>query len=91
MYQHGWFLDKVIYSVAHFGVATAFVQFNRKAWFLASRLSDLIIFGEKEDETLRKKDETLRKEEIERIIKEEIERIIKEEIERLRISASPSE
>ena len=76
MYQHGWFLDKVIYSVAHFGVATAFVQFNRKAWFLASRLSDLIIFGEKEDETLRK---------------EEIERIIKEEIERLRITASPSE
>ena len=40
-------LDKVIYSVALFGVATAFVQFDRTAWFLASRLSDLIIFVKK--------------------------------------------
>ena len=40
---------KVILSVLLFGVPIAFIQFNKKVWWLANSLSDIIIFSETEE------------------------------------------
>ena len=69
--------DRVLYSAALLGVATAFFQFNKKAWVGACRLSDYVLFEDVERIRIKKEEEE--KEKYARLREEE-----KEEYARLR-------